>query len=76
MGGGTAILKKQVKKTISQNHGGLRIKSYPDMIGPSVAQLNPDQFICGNDFLSSYGLLRRADYRPMLSPVQEIQKME
>ena len=65
-----------MEKTISQNHEDLRIKSSPDMIGPSAAQLNPDHFICGNDFLSSYGLLHRTDYQPMLSPMQEIQKME
>ena len=69
-------MKKQVKKTISQNHEGLRIKSYPDMIGPSMTQHNPDHFICGNDFLSSYGLLRRADYPPTLPLVQEARKME
>ena len=68
-------MKKQVKKPISQNHEGLRIKSCPDMIGPSMTQHNPDHFICGNDFLSSYGLLHRTDCQPMLSPVQETQKM-
>lgn len=31
-------MKKQVKKTISQNHEGLRIKSFLDMIAPSVVQ--------------------------------------
>ena len=43
-------MKKQVKKTISQNHEGLRIKSFLDMIAPSVVQFNPDHFICGNTF--------------------------
>ena len=29
-----------------------------------------------NAVLSPYGLLHRADYQPMLSPMQETQKME
>ncbi len=29
-----------------------------------------------NAVLSPYGLLRRADYQPMLTPMQETQKME
>ena len=29
-----------------------------------------------NAVLSTYGLLHRADYQPMLSPMQETQKME
>ena len=49
-------MKKQVKKTISQNHEGLRIKSFLDMIAPSVVQFNPDHFICGNTFRCVWAL--------------------
>lgn len=49
-------MKKHVKKTISQNHEGPRVKSFLDMIAPSVVQFNPDHFICGNTFRCVWAL--------------------
>ena len=39
--------KKKVKPTIPTAEE-VKVKSYLDMIAPSVVKFNPDHFICGN----------------------------
>ena len=45
--------QKCIRKTISEDTG---IKSFLDMIAPSVVKFNPDHFICGNTFRCVWAL--------------------
>ena len=45
--------QKCIRKTISADTG---IKSFLDMIAPSVVKFNPDHFICGNTFRCVWAL--------------------
>ena len=45
--------QKCIGKTISEDTG---IKSFLDMIAPSVVKFNPDHFICGNTFRCVWAL--------------------
>lgn len=49
-------MKKQTKKSIAQSHGGPHIKSYLDMIAPSVVKFNADHFIFGNTYRCVWAL--------------------
>lgn len=44
------------KKKIEENRENVRIKSFLDMIAPSVIKFFPDYFICGNTFRSVWAL--------------------
>ena len=43
-------MAKKVKKAAPQSRETARIKSFLDMIAPSVVKFEPDHFICGNTF--------------------------
>lgn len=43
------------KKTQTQTPGEERLKSFLDMIAPSVIQFYTDHYICGNTFRSALG---------------------
>ena len=45
--------QKFIRKTNSEDTG---IKSFLDMIAPSVVKFNPDHFICGNTFRCVWAL--------------------
>jgi len=47
--GGTHLAKK-TKKAAPQSRETASIKSFLDMIAPSVVKFEPDHFICGNTF--------------------------
>lgn len=44
------------KKTQTQTPGEERLKSFLDMIAPSVIQFYTDHYICGNTFRSVWAL--------------------
>ena len=47
--------KKKVKPTIPTAEE-VKVKSYLDMIAPSVVKFNPDHFICGNTYRCVWAL--------------------
>ena len=53
--GGTHLAKK-TKKAAPQSRETASIKSFLDMIAPSVVKFEPDHFICGNTFRCAWAL--------------------
>lgn len=49
-------MAKKVKKAAPQSRETARIKSFLDMIAPSVVKFEPDHFICGNTFRCVWAL--------------------
>lgn len=49
-------LAKKAKKAAPQNRENSGIKSFLDMIAPSVVKFEPDHFICGNTFRCVWAL--------------------
>ena len=49
-------LAKKTKKTSPQSRETAGIKSFLDMIAPSVVKFEPDHFICGNTFRCVWAL--------------------
>lgn len=49
-------MKKQTKKSIPQSHAEPRIKSYLDMIAPSMVKFNTDHIIFGNTYRCVWAL--------------------
>lgn len=47
---------KSLKKKIVESTGDVKIKTYLDMIAPSVIKFNTDHYICGNTFRCVYAL--------------------
>ena len=47
---------KSLKKKIIESTGDVKIKTYLDMIAPSVIKFNTDHYICGNTFRCVYAL--------------------
>ena len=43
-------MAKKTKKAAPQSRETASIKSFLDMIAPSVVKFEPDHFICGNTF--------------------------
>ena len=53
---GGAHLAKKTKKVAPQSRETASIKSFLDMIAPSVVKFEPDHFICGNTFRCVWAL--------------------
>ena len=49
-------LAKKTKKAAPQSRETAGIKSFLDMIAPSVVKFEPDHFICGNTFRCVWAL--------------------
>ena len=49
-------MAKKAKKAAPQNRETAGIKSFLDMIAPSVVKFEPDHFICGNTFRCVWAL--------------------
>ena len=49
-------MAKKAKRPVPQGCEEASIKSFLDMIAPSVVQFNPDHFICGNTFRCVWAL--------------------
>ena len=49
-------MAKKAKKTVPQSRENAGIKSFLDMIAPSVVKFEPDHFICGNTFRCVWAL--------------------
>ena len=49
-------MAKRAKKAAPQNRENSGIKSFLDMIAPSVVKFEPDHFICGNTFRCVWAL--------------------
>ena len=49
-------MAKKAKKAAPQNREAAGIKSFLDMIAPSVVKFEPDHFICGNTFRCVWAL--------------------
>ena len=49
-------MAKKAKKTAPQSREAVGIKSFLDMIAPSVVKFEPDHFICGNTFRCVWAL--------------------
>ena len=51
-------MAKKTKKAAPQSRETASIKSFLDMIAPSVVKFEPDHFICGNTFRCVWALLK------------------
>ena len=49
-------MAKKTKKAAPQSREPASIKSFLDMIAPSVVKFEPDHFICGNTFRCVWAL--------------------
>ena len=64
-------MAKKTKKAAPQSRETAGIKSFLDMIAPSVVKFEPDHFICGNTFRCVWAL---REY-PTQTDEQELKKL-